>query len=82
MNIRLKPRIEALLKAQVDAGHFETIEDAITAAVLGAPVSEAALEDLTWAKPMLDEADRAIARGETLSEQEAYWDLERRLGKL
>lgn len=54
MRIDLSPKIEALLQAQVAAGHFKSIEEAITAAVLGAPFSDHAIGDLTWAKPLLD----------------------------
>ena len=82
MRIDLKPQIEALLEAQVAAGHFATIEDAITAAVLGVPIEEDKLGSLAWARPLLDEADAAIAKGETFGEDETYADLEKRFGKL
>ncbi len=82
MLIELKPRIEALLKAQVAAGHYASIEDALTAAVLGASPSDEKLGDLSWARSQLDEADAAIAAGRTHTEEETFADLERRLGKL
>jgi hypothetical protein len=82
MLIEIKPRIEALLKAQVEAGHYASIEDAVTAAVLGASPREERLGDLSWARSQLDEADAAIAAGQTLDEEETFADLERRFGKL
>ena len=59
MRIELKPQIEAVLAAQVAAGHFASIEDAITAAVLGLPLDESKIGSLAWARPLLDEADGA-----------------------
>jgi Arc/MetJ-type ribon-helix-helix transcriptional regulator len=82
MRIELDPRIEAILQAQVAAGQFASIDDALAAAVLGVPALEEAAGDLTWAVPFLDEADTAIAEGRTLSETEAFADLEKRLGAL
>ena len=82
MRIDLKPQIEALLEAQVAAGHFASVEDAVTAAVLGLPIDEAKLGDLTWARPYVDQADAAIDQGQTLSESDTDSELERRFGKL
>ncbi len=82
MHIELSPRIEALLHAQVAAGHFTSIEEAVTAAVLGMPLSDDKLGDLAWAKPLIDEADVAIAENRTSSDPETYADLERRFGKI
>ncbi len=82
MLIELNPKIEALLKAQVKAGRFRSVEEAITAAVLGVPVLEDALGDLSWARPFIEEAEADIAAGRTYSEDEAYAELERRYGKL
>jgi hypothetical protein len=82
MRIELKPRIEALLKAQVAAGHYASVEDALTAAVLGASPNDDKLGDLSWARPYLDEADAAIAAGQTHDEEETFADLESRFGKL
>lgn len=83
MNIELDPKIEALVRAQVKAGKFKTVEDAVTAAILGAPlIDDDALEHLTWARPYLEEAEKAIAEGRTFSEEETYTELEKRLGKI
>jgi hypothetical protein len=82
MLVELKPRIEALLKAQVAAGHYDSIEDALTAAVLGASPSDEKLGELGWARWRLEEADAAIAEGRTFSEAEAFAELESRFNKL
>ena len=82
MLITLNPRIEALLQAEVTAGRFASIEDAITAAVLGSPVADDKLGDLGWAKPLLDEADQAIVENRTFSDDETFAEPEQRFGNL
>jgi hypothetical protein len=82
MRIELNPRLEAILMAQVAAGQFASIDDALTAAVLGVPVSEEPADDLAWAAPYLAEADIAITENRTVSETEAFADLEKRFGPL
>ncbi len=82
MRIDLKPQIEALLEAQVAAGHFESIEEAIGAAVLGMSIDESKIGSLGWARPFLDEAEKAIEAGATFGEEDAYAELEKRFGKL
>ena len=63
MLIELNPKIEALLKAQVKAGRFKSVEEAVTAAILGVPIIEEPEGDLTWARPYIEEAEAAIAEG-------------------
>ena len=70
MRIDLNPQISAILKAQVAEGLFDTVEDAISAAVLGGPLVES--QDLSWAIPYLAEADEDIEQGRTYSHQEAF----------
>lgn len=78
MKVDLRPEVAAVLEEQVAAGLFPNIEAALSAAVLG----EDPQADLSWAKLYLDEADRDIEAGRTLSEEETYTDLERRFGKI
>ena len=83
MTIHLKPDLEAILKAQVEIGNYASIEEALEAAVrslIRANIDPN--DDLSWAKPYLDEADAEIAAGRTLSHDEVWADLEQRLGKL
>ena len=82
MQIELEPRVEDLLRKRVAAGHFATVADALVAAVLGLPMTDESLGDLSWARPFLVEADEAIALGKTNTEAEAFASLEQRFGKL
>lgn len=62
MNIPLPPAQEDWLKAQVAAGRFASLEDAIASAVAGLQVQDAI--DDAWARPLIDEALGALGRGE------------------
>jgi antitoxin ParD1/3/4 len=62
MNIPLPPDQEDWLKAQVAAGRFASLEEAVASAVAGLQAQEA-LDD-TWAKPLIDDALAALDRGE------------------
>lgn len=73
MRIDLNPDISAILKAQVAEGLFDSVEDAISAAVLGGPLVE--LQDLSWALPYLAEADDDIEQGRTSSHEEAFAEI-------
>lgn len=66
MNVRVKPETEAWLKAEVDEGHFGSIEEAVETMVLAhqAGVIDVAADDHAWAKPLVDEAVSALNRGE------------------
>jgi antitoxin ParD1/3/4 len=66
MNIRVKPETEAWLKAEVEKGHFGSIEEAVETMVLAhqATVIDVAADDHSWAKPLVDEALAALDRGE------------------
>jgi len=50
------------LKAEVEAGHFASLDDALSAAIVG--LMAAKEDDLAWAKPLVDEALESIARGD------------------
>ncbi len=80
MNVRLKPDLEAILKKHVATGDFLSIEEALEAAVRGLDANVPG--DLSWAKPYLAEADVDIAAGRTVSEDEAFSELEHRYGKI
>ena len=59
MSITLTPEQQHWLESQVAAGHFPSVEDAVRMAV--ADFKAINTDDLTWAKPYVDEA-RAIRR--------------------
>lgn len=73
MKIELQPQIESLLKAQVEAGLFGSIEEAVAAAVTATFEQAGSDLDLSWAKPFLASADRDIAEGRTFTHAEV-WD--------
>lgn len=74
MSITLTPDQEARLGAYVAAGDFASIEDAARQ-LLDERIAELDVEndDLAWAKPHVDKAREAVARGEfiTLDEHRA-----------
>ena len=74
MTITLTPKQQAWLEAEVAAGHFSSVEEAVQVAV--AEFMRAVDKDLSWAKPYLDVAREQIERGEvvTLEEFNAFVD--------
>ena len=81
MTITLTPDQQKWLEAEVAAGRLTSVESAVRAAVdlVLMPVD---LDDLSWAKPYLDEARDQIARGETVSLEEFNAHAEKRLKAL
>jgi len=64
MTIILTPEQVQWLEQQVADGEFQSIEDAVRLAV--ADLMTLDTDDLVWAKPLLDEAQAAMARGESI----------------
>lgn len=79
MTIHLKPDLQAVLEAEVAAGRFMSVDEALEAAVLGltGPIDD----DLSWAKPLLAEADRDISSGRTSSHDDVWSRIEKRLSR-
>jgi antitoxin ParD1/3/4 len=76
MEITLTPEQESWLQAHVASGDFASIEEAARQ-LIDERIAERAAEesdDLAWAKPHVDEARAAVARGEfvTLEEHKAH----------
>jgi Arc/MetJ-type ribon-helix-helix transcriptional regulator len=69
MTITLTPKQQAWLEAEVAAGHFASVEEAVQLAVaeLMRPIDTG---DLSWAKPYVDAGRAQIERGETMSLEE------------
>lgn len=80
MTITLRPDQQKWLEEQVTAGRFPSVDDAVAIAV--AELIEAADNDLAWAKPYVDEAREAMARGETGSLDDAIADIDAHLAAL
>jgi antitoxin ParD1/3/4 len=68
MTITLTPEQQQWLEAEVAAGHFSSVEDAVRVAV--AQFQASIPDDLSWARPYVDEARRSVARGEVISGEE------------
>jgi antitoxin ParD1/3/4 len=73
MSITLTPEQEAWIKAHIATGDFASIEEAARQ-LIDDRIAELAAEDdeddMAWAKPLVDEARTAIARGEFVSLEE------------
>ena len=80
MTITLTPEQQKWLEAEVAAGRFASVEDAVRLAIdLFMPVDTT---DLSWAKPYLDEARGQVARGEYITHEEFKRDLAERIRSL
>jgi antitoxin ParD1/3/4 len=80
MNITLPPEQKDWLDAEVAAGRFDSIDDAIAAAV--ADLMSVGTDDLAWAKPYVEQAWASVARGDTISGDEFFERLEKKLSTL
>ena len=72
MAITLTPEQQARLEAYVARGDFPSVEDAARQ-LIEERLAERAIEeenDLSWAKPYVDEALAELARGEGMSLEE------------
>ncbi|MGB9368989.1 MAG: hypothetical protein WCE79_23535 [Xanthobacteraceae bacterium] len=76
MNIRLKPDTEEWLKAQVAEGRFESVEEAVEALVADHRAYAGLRdEDLSWAKPYIDEGLAALERGEVVPAEQVHGEI-------
>jgi antitoxin ParD1/3/4 len=82
MMITLTPEQRERLEAAVAAGQFGSVEEAVQYAVDNLVLTSADLDDLSWAKPLLDEARASLARGEGLSLEEFNEHVRKRIGDL
>ena len=80
MNITLPREQQEWLEAQVKAGTYESIDDALSQFV--AEHMELDLDDLDWAKPLVEEARASVERGETMTLEEYRAMMDQRFGKL
>jgi antitoxin ParD1/3/4 len=70
MTIQLSPEQQRWLEAQVAAGHFASLEQAVAVAI--ADLMATVEDDLDWAKPLVDEAAAELDRGEGVPADEAF----------
>jgi Arc/MetJ-type ribon-helix-helix transcriptional regulator len=70
MTIQLSPEQQRWLEAQVEAGHFASLEQAVAVAI--ADLMASVEDDLEWAKPLVDEAAAELDPGEGVPADEAF----------
>jgi antitoxin ParD1/3/4 len=80
MNITLPAAQQKWLEAEVTAGRFQSMDDAVAAAV--AELMSIHDDDLAWAKPYVEQARASVARGDVISGDEFFKRLETKLDTL
>lgn len=80
MNITLPREQQDWLEAQVKAGAYESLDEAVASIV--AEHMHLEVDDLAWAKPLVDEALAAVERGETMTLEEYRQMMTERFGKI
>ncbi len=79
-SIKLPPEQEQWLNARVADGEFASPEAAVRQMIAERMAFEA--DDFAWARPYVDEARAAVARGEFVSVDEAIADIDAHLKSL
>jgi antitoxin ParD1/3/4 len=77
MNIKLPIEQEEWLKAQVAAGCYASLDEALAVAV--ADLMAIHSDELAWAKPYIDQARASVARGDVMSGEEYFKRLNTKL---
>jgi antitoxin ParD1/3/4 len=80
MNVKLPPEQEKWLEAEVAAGSFSSVDEALAVAV--ADLMAIHKDDLAWAKPYVEQARASVARGDILSGEEYFKRLNAKLQAL
>jgi antitoxin ParD1/3/4 len=70
MNVSLPPEQQKWLEAQVAAGAFASIDEALATAVADLMAMQS--DEFAWAKPYVNQARASIARGDVLSGEEYF----------
>ncbi|MGA2892546.1 MAG: hypothetical protein ABSE22_06740 [Xanthobacteraceae bacterium] len=80
MNVSLSREQQEWLEAEVAAGRFASIDEALAVAV--AELKALHEDDLAWAKPYVDEARASVARGNVISGEEFFKNLDVKVASL
>ena len=80
MTINLPREQQEWLEAQVRAGVFASVEEAVARIVGEHMLLD--IDDMAWAKPFVDEALASLDRGAGISLDEHRERMDRRFGKL
>lgn len=82
MNVRLKPATAEWLKAQVAAGRFESVEDAVESLVMDDRLDAKLAEgDLSWAKPYIEKGLADLEAGRVYPAEEVHAEMRARFAK-
>lgn len=79
MTITLPREQQEWLEAQVAAGNYDSVEQAVASIV--AEHMQLDVDDLSWARPLIDEARESLARGEGMTLEEYRARMTERFGK-
>lgn len=77
MNVNLSLKQRRWLEAEVAAGRFASLDEAVEMAV--SAMMDIETDDLAWAKPNVDKARASIARGDTISGDDYLKSLDERI---
>lgn len=80
MNITLPREQREWLETQVKAGAYDSIDEAVASII--AEYMQLDIDDLSWAKPLVDEGRASLARGEGMTLEEYRAMMTERFGKL
>jgi antitoxin ParD1/3/4 len=80
MNITLPADQERWLEMRIAKGEYQSAEDAVRQLIAERMIVDDS--DLAWARPLVDEARAAAARGETSTLEEAVADIDQVLRSL
>jgi Arc/MetJ-type ribon-helix-helix transcriptional regulator len=79
MNVSLSREQQEWLEAEVAAGRFSSVDEALAAAVAELKAQE---DDLVWAKHYVDEARASVASGDVISGEEFFKTLDAKIESL
>jgi antitoxin ParD1/3/4 len=80
MNVSLPREQLEWLEAEVAAGRFSSIDEALAVAV--ADLKALSEDDLAWAKPYVDRARASVARGDVISGEQFFKRLNAKINDL
>ncbi|MBC8049745.1 MAG: hypothetical protein H7X92_06315 [Chitinophagales bacterium] len=80
MGIQLTTEHKLWLEAQVAAGHYASVEEAIAVAI--ATLKSADNDDLGWAKPLVEEARRSVEAGDYVEGDDFIAEMNARIASL
>jgi Arc/MetJ-type ribon-helix-helix transcriptional regulator len=76
MQIQLRKEDEEWLLAQVAAGRFSSLDQAVAAAVDGLRADD---EEMTWAEPLVAEGLAELDQGQAIPAEDVFAQIESRL---